>query len=212
MTVNIFVVFFDVPKLSEVASRGISRHWGMLSLCYQVAGLARKLLGNRVGSMRRMSTIVELREEVRNRSNAPQGDSACRVRLCRVTFSCGHHTIHRGPIMSFNHQARSYARVACHASAQRRISRDGHTDAERQRSMTGPMVVVNVHHRRWARSLDARSAPRSFGPYGWPRELRSQETVMFCKLTRFSCRKLPTRKEDVCRVWQATIVWTGHRL
>src|SRR5215470_9785991 len=104
----------------------------MLSLYYRVTGLARKLLGNRVGRMRRMSTIDELREEVRNRSNAPQGNAACQVRLCRVTFKCGH------------------------------------------------------HHIRFAEA---------------PTDGRS-----------FSCRKLPTRKEDVCRVWQTTMLWTGHRL
>src|SRR5260370_18314854 len=90
----------------------------MLSLHYHITGLARKLLCNRVGSMRGMSTIVELREEVRNRSNAPQGNSACQVRL------------------------------------------------------------------NWLEASPGR-----------PRALRSQETVMLCRLSRFSCRKLPTQKE-----------------
>src|SRR5260370_34561611 len=90
----------------------------MLSLYYHITGLARKLQCNRVGSMRGMSTIVELREEVRNRSNAPQGNSACQV------------------------------------------------------------------HLNWLEASPGR-----------PRELQSQETVMLCRLSRFSCRKLPTRKE-----------------
>src|SRR5260370_38765022 len=90
----------------------------MLSLHYHITGLARKMLCNGVGSMRGMSTVVDLKEEVRNRSNAPQGNSACQVRLGWLEASPGR-----------------------------------------------------------------------------PRELRSQETVMLCRLSRFSCRKLPPRKE-----------------